>query len=63
MTPAAYLRRSQTGSGAALRGGRWNTKDMPAVYASLDAATTVLETLATFDPENAPDIRFRLLQL
>lgn len=63
MTPAAHADRALTGAGAALRGGRWNSKGMPAVYASLDAATTVLEMLTTFDPEDAPEAGFRLLQL
>jgi len=63
MTPAAHADRALAGASAALRGGRWNSKGMPAVYASLDAATTVLETLATIDPADAPEGGFRLLQL
>lgn len=32
-----------SGEGAARRGGRWNSRGRPAVYASLDAATAILE--------------------
>lgn len=63
MTPADKLNTALTGAGAALRGGRWNRKGVPAVYASFDAATTVLEMLTTFDPGEAPERGFRLLQL
>lgn len=63
LSPAAYAHAALTGTGAALRGGRWNSKGMAAVYASLDPATTVLEALTTFDPSDAPEGGFRLLQL
>jgi RES domain-containing protein len=33
----------QSGTGAERAGGRWNPKGMPTVYASLDAATAILE--------------------
>jgi RES domain-containing protein len=63
MTPATHLSTALSGAGAALRGGRWNSKGVAAVYASIDAATTVLELLAAFDPGEAPEHGFRLLQL
>ncbi|WP_081914560.1 RES family NAD+ phosphorylase [Thermus amyloliquefaciens] len=42
----AHAPEALTGRGAALRGGRWNPKGLPAVYASEHLALAVLEWLA-----------------
>lgn len=61
--PRALLGRALTGEGASLRGGRWNSRGLKAVYTSLDAATTVLETLTTFDPALAPVRGYELIRI
>lgn len=63
LTPARHVRKALTGEGAAIRGGRWNSRGMKAVYASVDPATTVLEALTTFEPALAPLGGYRLLKL
>jgi RES domain-containing protein len=63
LSPARHAKEALSGEGAALRGGRWNSRGMKAVYASLDPATTVLEALTTFDPALVPAGGYRLLKL
>ncbi|MSQ60580.1 MAG: RES domain-containing protein [Betaproteobacteria bacterium] len=63
LSPARYATLALTGEGASLRGGRWNSRGVKAVYASLDPATTILEALTTFDLAFAPNGGFQLLKL
>lgn len=51
------------GVGASIRGGRWNSKGLFAVYLSLEPATTILETLTTFSRATAPEQGYRLLKV
>lgn len=51
------------GIGASLRGGRWNSKGVLAVYLSLEPATTVLETLTTYSRSTAPGHGYKLLKI
>ncbi|MBW6394703.1 RES family NAD+ phosphorylase [Thermus sp. SYSU G05001] len=46
LVKGTYAQAAFTGRGAALRGGRWNPKGYPAVYASEHLALAVLEWLA-----------------
>ncbi|GAA5336514.1 MULTISPECIES: RES family NAD+ phosphorylase [Thermus] len=46
LVKADYAPEAFSGRGAALRGGRWNPKGVPAVYASEHLALSVLEWLA-----------------
>ncbi|MFN4073481.1 MAG: RES family NAD+ phosphorylase [Thermus sp.] len=46
LVKGTYAQGAFTGRGAALRGGRWNPKGYPAVYASEHLALAVLEWLA-----------------
>lgn len=41
--PGKYRADDLSGNGAAIAGGRWNPIGMPALYASLNASTAVLE--------------------
>jgi RES domain-containing protein len=43
--PGKYRADDLSGNGAAIAGGRWNPIGMPALYASLNASTAVLEVL------------------
>ena len=50
------------GVGASIRGGRWNSKGLFAVYLSLEPATTILETLTSFSRATAPEQGYKLLK-
>lgn len=63
LSAARHAKEALSGEGAALRGGRWNSRGIKAVYASLDPATTVLEALTTFDAALVPAGGYRLLKL
>lgn len=63
LTPARYVDSALTGAGAALAGGRWNSRGRPAIYLSLAPATTVLEALTTFVSSNVPAEGYRLLEI
>lgn len=63
LVPAPLEKTALDGVGAALHGGRWNSKGLPAVYLSVDSATTILETLTTFSRSTEPPDGYRLLQV
>lgn len=63
LVPAHREAAALDGVGASLRGGRWNSKVLLAVYLSLDPATTVLETLTTYSRATAPGHGYKLLKI
>lgn len=63
LTPAKHAATALDGQGAAKAGGRWNSMGLPAVYLSVEPATTILETLTTFTRATAPDGGFQLLKI
>jgi RES domain-containing protein len=59
-----YAATALTGYGAAQRGGRWNSRGVPIVYASPSRALALLEILAHVDREDVPtDLMFTRLTL
>lgn len=59
-----YALLALTGFGAAQRGGRWNSRGVPLVYASTSRALALLEILAHIDREQAPtDYEFTRLSI
>jgi RES domain-containing protein len=54
ITDAAYVAMAFTGEGAAVGGGRWNSRGTKLVYASASLSTAILEVLVHVDPTNAP---------
>lgn len=63
LVPARWETSALDGVGASVFGGRWNSKGVRAFYLSLDAATTILETLTTFSRATAPPDGYRLLKI
>jgi RES domain-containing protein len=54
ITDARYLATAFTGDGAAVNGGRWNSRGTKVVYTSMNLSTAILEVLVHVDPSNAP---------
>jgi RES domain-containing protein len=49
-----YVESALTGEGARLAGGRWNSVDVPMVYASWCLSLAALEVFVNLDPGNQP---------
>lgn len=63
LSPAAWAKAALDGRGAAVVGGRWNSIGLRAIYASLDPATTVLETLTAYSHASASLEGYLLLRI
>ena len=52
--PRRYAAAALTGEGAALHGGRWNSRGVRVVYASTSLSLAAIETFVNLDPDFQP---------